>query len=96
MEAIYKTKWGAYVDLSKIVSIEGRTESISPLPIDCDIKIQFQLCEKPSYYSVYHVPELTPEQALEDIIQAWQKYLYNRPIGIICTGPEVNPNIRFK
>jgi len=78
MDSIYLTKWGSYVDLSKITAVEISTDRS-----DWDIKIYFQLMEKPVlvYLLMCHIkikPATTYEDfkisCLEDLVNAWKEY----------------------
>jgi len=62
MDSIYLTKWGSYVDLSKIVSMHLDEEN--------HLAIQFQLVEKPTFYAL-SCDELN---GYDDLVNAWKEY----------------------
>lgn len=79
MNPIYRTRWGAYVDLSKIVAINN------PIMSDpfVDILISFQLIDKPVPFCFWSnnpgfSPKVDPDNNTEafkkDLINAWNKY----------------------
>ena len=74
MDSIYKTKWGAYVDLSKILSIQ----KADPMFSIEDVCVHFQLHENPVYYSLLVPPKSdnteNKEAYIEDLVKAWQDY----------------------
>jgi len=73
MDSIYLTKWGGYVDLSKIVSVEyGHPQGF-------EISIQFQLVEGKTGCDLYgNRPKdskfISIEEDMADLVNAWKEY----------------------
>lgn len=69
MDSIYLTKWGSYVDLSKIALIEEGH------PQGFEISVQFQLCEGKTGIDIYkNGNTLNVKESIEDLVNAWKEY----------------------
>ncbi len=79
MDQIYKTKWGVYIDLSKIIAMAEMTGYMHDSLHSDGIRIEFQLRENPiDYYFIHYSELITLEERDEwfkDILNAWQEYV---------------------
>jgi len=69
MDSIYLTKWGSYIDLSKIAMItKGH-------PKGYELSVQFQLCEGVTGIDIYkNGHNLSIDQCFDDLVNAWKEY----------------------
>lgn len=81
MNPIYRTRWGAYVDLSKIVAI---TKSQYDPLTDLLVYFQFSFYENGKDLGpVSCDPENNDEAFKQDLIDAWNKYINTRLVGTL-------------
>jgi len=82
MDSIYLTKWGSYVDLSKIVSID-------PL-IGMTFYVQFQLVQDKTEFWTDHPNN---EDQFDDLVNAWKEYKGEKTEGVKVTQPDLQTRL---
>ena len=74
MERIYKTKWGAYIDLSEILAIDYKSILFCFSNIDKNVE-RYDIMVYTSIKDNIIIAERKEPEFFEDLVNAWKEYI---------------------